>query len=229
MNLYCCTFQNWESVLPREAPRRQRHLRSGRARLSRQRALRVRRVVEGLREVGREIAHRDAHEAARHLPLLAELREDREQSPFNSRDFSATDLYLPSLHYRFLMEGGFSLASRLSFRDTAEDGFNGGRSGLGSISAVDRMGLSWTVQAPGNPAQTVTANDLLARTVLYKVGHHGSHNATLAEKGFFPKEELIKFRSADSYLEGHPNMRRLNGVEASTGSLGHGLGMGYCI
>ena len=76
-----------------------------------------------------------------------ELRADREQSPFNGSDFSATDLYLPSLHYRLLMEGGFSLASRLSFRDTAEDGFNGGRSGLGSISAVDRMGLSWTVQA----------------------------------------------------------------------------------
>ena len=77
----------------------------------------------------------------------AELREDPTGSPFNRLDFSATDLVLPSLHYRLLLEGGLSLASRLSFRDTAEDGFNGGRSGLGSISAVDRMGLAWTVQA----------------------------------------------------------------------------------
>ncbi len=77
----------------------------------------------------------------------AELREDPTQSPFNQHDFSATHLYLPSLHYRLLLPGGFSLASRLSYRDTSEDGFNGGRSGLGSISAVDRMGLSWTVQA----------------------------------------------------------------------------------
>lgn len=37
--------------------------------------------------------------------------------------------------------------------------------------------------ADGEPARTVTANDLLARTVLYKVGHHGSHNATLRQKG----------------------------------------------
>ncbi len=77
----------------------------------------------------------------------AELREDPAQSPFNSLDFSATDLVLPSLHYRLLLEGGLSLTSRLSFRDTAEDGFNGGRSGLGSISEVDRAGLAWTVQA----------------------------------------------------------------------------------
>ena len=77
----------------------------------------------------------------------AELREDPTQSPFNLLDFSATDLVLPGLHYRLLLEGGLSLTSRLSFRDTAEDGFNGGRSGLGSISEVDRTGLAWTVQA----------------------------------------------------------------------------------
>ena len=77
----------------------------------------------------------------------AELRRDREQSPFNKNDFSATDLYLPGLRYRLLRPGGFSLATRLSFRDSAEDGFNGGRSGLGSQSEIDRMGLAWTIQA----------------------------------------------------------------------------------
>ena len=35
----------------------------------------------------------------------------------------------------------------------------------------------------GGGTRTVTPDDLLARTVLYKVGHHGSHNATLREKG----------------------------------------------
>ena len=47
--------------------------------------------------------------------------------------------------------------------------------------------------------------------------------ATLAERGFFPKEELIKFRSIDSYLEGHPNMTYVPGVDMSTGSLGQGI------
>jgi iron complex outermembrane recepter protein len=76
----------------------------------------------------------------------SELQQDPTASPFNQHDFSATNLYLPSLHYRADLGGGFSLASRLSYRDSSEDGFNGGRSGLGSNSQVDRMGLSWTVQ-----------------------------------------------------------------------------------
>jgi hypothetical protein len=42
--------------------------------------------------------------------------------------------------------------------------------------------LSWTIGDNGT-STTVTSQDLLARTVLYKVGHHGSHNATLREKG----------------------------------------------
>jgi hypothetical protein len=43
--------------------------------------------------------------------------------------------------------------------------------------------LSWKVKEPGGGMRTVDVNDLLARTVLYKVGHHGSHNATLRTKG----------------------------------------------
>ena len=38
--------------------------------------------------------------------------------------------------------------------------------------------------------RTVTSKDLLARTVFYKVGHHGSHNATLREKGLEQMERL---------------------------------------
>jgi transketolase len=50
--------------------------------------------------------------------------------------------------------------------------------------------------------------------------------AVLAEAGYFPKDMLPTLRKLDSPLEGHPNMRRLHGVEASTGSLGQGLSLG---
>jgi transketolase len=50
--------------------------------------------------------------------------------------------------------------------------------------------------------------------------------AVLAEAGYFPRELLATLRKLDSPLEGHPNMRRLPGVEASTGSLGQGLSIG---
>ena len=47
--------------------------------------------------------------------------------------------------------------------------------------------------------------------------------AALAEKGFFPKEELVKFRNIESFLEGHPSMKYVPGVDMSTGSLGQGI------
>ena len=50
--------------------------------------------------------------------------------------------------------------------------------------------------------------------------------AVLAEAGYFPTDMLATLRKLDSPLEGHPNMRRLPGVEASTGSLGQGLSIG---
>src|SRR5262249_59988674 len=46
--------------------------------------------------------------------------------------------------------------------------------------------------------------------------------AALAEAGYFPKDEIMTLRKLGSPLEGHPNMTRLGGVEASTGSLGPG-------
>lgn len=48
----------------------------------------------------------------------------------------------------------------------------------------------------------------------------------LAEKGFFPEEELWKFCKTDGILGGHPEYGKVPGVEASTGSLGHGLSIG---
>lgn len=47
--------------------------------------------------------------------------------------------------------------------------------------------------------------------------------AALAEKGFFPKEDLKTFRQKDSYLQGHPDMKHIPGVDMSTGSLGQGI------
>ena len=47
--------------------------------------------------------------------------------------------------------------------------------------------------------------------------------ATLAERGFFPKEDLKTFRHKDSYLQGHPDMKHIPGVNMSTGSLGLGI------
>jgi transketolase len=50
--------------------------------------------------------------------------------------------------------------------------------------------------------------------------------AILAEAGFFEPQLLWTLRQIDSPVEGHPNMCRLDGVEASTGSLGQGLSIG---
>lgn len=61
------------------------------------------------------------------------------------------------------------------------------------------------------------------RFVLSKGHATPVYYATLAEKGFFPKEELAKFRKIDSMLQGHPDMKGIPGVDMSTGSLGQGL------
>ena len=47
--------------------------------------------------------------------------------------------------------------------------------------------------------------------------------ATLAHRGFFPVEDLKTLRRIDSYLQGHPNMNMVPGVDMSTGSLGQGV------
>ncbi len=50
--------------------------------------------------------------------------------------------------------------------------------------------------------------------------------AAMAEAGYFPVDDLMTLRKLGSPLEGHPNMKRLEGIEASTGSLGQGLSIG---
>ena len=47
--------------------------------------------------------------------------------------------------------------------------------------------------------------------------------STLAEKGYFPKEDLKTLRHTGSYLQGHPDMKKIPGVDMSSGSLGQGI------
>ena len=54
---------------------------------------------------------------------------------------------------------------------------------------------------------------------------HASLNlyTVLAHRGYFSPGELVSFRTLDSFLQGHPNMKTVPGVDFSTGALGHGL------
>jgi transketolase len=55
-------------------------------------------------------------------------------------------------------------------------------------------------------------------------GHAGPvQYAALAEKGFFPKEDLLGLRKMGNKLQGHPDLKKVPGVEMSTGSLGQGF------
>lgn len=63
------------------------------------------------------------------------------------------------------------------------------------------------------------------RFVLSKGHGPAGYYAILADKGFFPVDELPRFMQWDGILGGHPDRNQVPGVEASTGSLGHGLPM----
>ena len=74
---------------------------------------------------------------------------------------------------------------------------------------------------PGNPRDPERDRFILSKG-------HGAPGlyAVLAEAGYFPVEDLQTLRRLGSALEGHPNMCRLPGVDASSGSLGQGLSIG---
>ncbi len=98
----------------------------------------------------------------------------------------------------------------------------------------------------GHPGGSLSATDIL--TALYfSVMRHDPKNpkwpdrdrlilskghaspllySALAEAGYFDRNLLLTFRKLGSSLQGHPDRRRLPGVEASTGSLGQGLSIG---
>jgi len=60
--------------------------------------------------------------------------------------------------------------------------------------------------------------------LIFSKGHSGvAQYVALADRGYFPKEELGTLKQLGSRLQGHPDMHRLPGIEMSTGSLGQGL------
>ncbi|RJQ08309.1 MAG: transketolase [Bacillota bacterium] len=91
----------------------------------------------------------------------------------------------------------------------------------GSLSAADILTalyfhvLRLDPENPGWPERD--------RFVLSKGHAAPALYAALAERGFFPVSELDRLRRLGSPLQGHPDMKSLPGVEASTGSLGQGL------
>ena len=91
----------------------------------------------------------------------------------------------------------------------------------GSLSAAEVMAALYFDVMNVDPADPW--NEDRDRFVLSK-GHAAPIlYAALAERGFFPKEELVTLRKLGSNLQGHPAYRDLPGIEASTGSLGQGL------
>ena len=91
----------------------------------------------------------------------------------------------------------------------------------GSMSAADMFTYLYQKELNVNPADLKWADR--DRFVLSKGHTAPGLYAALAQRGFFPEADLITLRKADSYLQGHPNMRTVPGVDMSTGSLGQGI------
>jgi transketolase len=91
----------------------------------------------------------------------------------------------------------------------------------GSLSAVDALVALYFVHMNLNPKKP---NDPNRDRFILSKGHAApALYAVLAERGYFPVGELKKLRMIDCMLQGHPVCTYIPGVEASTGSLGHGL------
>lgn len=91
----------------------------------------------------------------------------------------------------------------------------------GSLSAADILAYLYFKELnvdPQNPQKVDRDRFVLSKghaaPVLY---------GALAEKGFFPEEDLMNLRKINSHLQGHPDMKKTPGVEMSTGSLGTGF------
>ena len=91
----------------------------------------------------------------------------------------------------------------------------------GSLGAADIMTYLYFGEMDVDPANPSRAER--DRFVLSKGHCAPALYAVLAERGFFPKEELETLRHIGSRLQGHPNMNDTPGVDMSTGSLGQGI------
>ncbi len=91
----------------------------------------------------------------------------------------------------------------------------------GSLSATDIMTYLYFEEMNVDPKNPKWEDR--DRFVLSKGHVAPALYATLAEKGFFPKEDLLTLRHVGSYLQGHPDMKGIPGVDMSSGSLGQGV------
>lgn len=91
----------------------------------------------------------------------------------------------------------------------------------GSLSAADVFAYLYDKEMRVNPAEPKWEDR--DRLVLSKGHCAPGLYAALAYKGFFPVEDLKTLRHIDSYLQGHPNMNTVPGIDMSTGSLGQGI------
>ncbi len=91
----------------------------------------------------------------------------------------------------------------------------------GSLSAADIYTYLFFEEMNIDPADPKKADR--DRFVLSKGHTAPGYYATLAERGFFPKEDLTTLRKVGAYLQGHPDMKHIPGVDMSSGSLGQGI------
>ena len=91
----------------------------------------------------------------------------------------------------------------------------------GSLSATEMFTYLYFKEMNIDPKNPKAENR--DRFVLSKGHTAPGLYAALAHRGFFPVEDLPTLRHIDSYLQGHPNMNTVPGVDMSTGSLGQGI------
>ena len=103
---------------------------------------------------------------------------------------------------------------------TAIHGAKSGHPG-GSLSAADIFTYLYFEEMNIDPKDPKKADR--DRFVLSKGHTAPGYYSTLAHRGFFPVEDLTTLRKVGSYLQGHPDMKHIPGVDMSSGSLGQGI------
>ena len=91
----------------------------------------------------------------------------------------------------------------------------------GSLSAADLFTYLYFEEMNIDPANPKDPDR--DRFVLSKGHTAPGYYSVLAERGYFPKEDLTTLRHLGSYLQGHPDMKHIPGVDMSSGSLGQGI------
>lgn len=91
----------------------------------------------------------------------------------------------------------------------------------GSLSVADLLTLLYFEEMNVDPKNPKMADR--DRLVLSKGHTAPALYSVLAERGFFPVEDVYTLRRSDSIMQGHPDMKKIPGVDMSTGSLGQGV------